>query len=123
MGAAAPLQQAGATALRLPETYYQSLCQNYQARRDRMLAGLEQAGFRCFQPQGAYYVMTDISGFGFADDMAFGRHLVENIGVAAVPGSCFFSNPRDGDQLIRFCFPKRPETLQAASDRLQKLSG
>jgi len=65
--------------------------------------------------------MTDISGFGFKDDMTFGRYLVEHIGVAAVPGSCFFSNPHDGDQMIRFCFPKKPATLEAAADRLRKL--
>ena len=66
--------------------------------------------------------MTDISGFGFPDDTAFARHLVENIGIAAVPGSCFFSNPADGSHIIRFCFPKKYETLSAAADRLRTLN-
>jgi aspartate/methionine/tyrosine aminotransferase len=97
VGAAAPLQQAGATALRLPETYYQQLCEGYQARRDRMLAGLEQAGFRCFRPHGAYYIMADISAFGFPNDVEFARYMVQEIGVGVVPGqqllprSCFRS--------------------------------
>ena len=123
VGAAHPLQIAGVTALGLPDEYYTDLAEKYRERRDTLMQILNQAGFRCFQPQGAYYVMTDISGFGFADDMAFARYLVETIGVAAVPGSCFFADPRDGDQLIRFCFPKKPETLAAAADRLRKLSG
>jgi len=123
VGAAHPLQIAGVTALGLPEEYYTDLAEKYRERRDTLMDILSRAGFRCFQPQGAYYVMTDISGFGFADDMAFARYLVETIGVAAVPGSCFFSDSRDGEQLIRFCFPKKPETLAAAADRLRKLSG
>jgi len=123
VGAAHPLQIAGVTALSLPEDYYTDLAEKYRERRDTLMKILSRAGFRCFQPQGAYYMMTDISGFGFADDTAFSRYLVETIGVAAVPGSCFFSNSSDGDQLIRFCFPKKPETLAAAADRLRKLSG
>jgi aspartate/methionine/tyrosine aminotransferase len=123
VGAAHPLQIAGVTALGLPEEYYTDLAEQYRERRDTLMDILNQAGFRCFTPQGAYYVMTDISGFGFADDMAFARYLVETIGVAAVPGSCFFADPSDGEQMIRFCFPKKPETLAAAADRLQKLSG
>jgi aspartate/methionine/tyrosine aminotransferase len=123
VGAAHPLQIAGVTALGLPEEYYTDLAEKYRDRRDTLLDILSQAGFRCFTPQGAYYVMTDIAGFGFADDMTFARYLVETIGVAAVPGSCFFLDPRDGEQLIRFCFPKKPETLAAAAARLRKLSG
>jgi len=86
-----------------------------------MIDMLTPVGFRCFRPEGAYYVMTDISGFGFKDDMTFASYLVEKIGVSAVPGSCFFSRPQDGDQMIRFCFPKKPATLEAAADRLRKL--
>jgi aspartate/methionine/tyrosine aminotransferase len=96
VGAAAPLQEAGAAALGMPESYYQKLASEYCVRRDRMLGILTEAGFRCFKPHGAYYIMTDISGFGFPDDLAFARHLVEKIGVAGVPGSSFYDNPADG---------------------------
>ncbi len=121
VGAAAPLQQAGAMALRLPESYYQKLAADYLARRNRMLGILESAGFRCFKPEGAYYVMTDISGFGFPDDLAFARYLVQEIGVAVVPGSSFYNNAADGGQQVRFTFCKKEKTLEAAAERLAKL--
>ena len=122
VAAAAPLQQAGITALALGETYYAKLSQEYTVRRDTLLTALERAGFRCFVPDGAYYIMADISSFGFADDFAFVKHLIEKIGVAAVPGSSFFSQPEDGAHLIRFCFCKKPETLALAAERLAKLT-
>jgi aspartate/methionine/tyrosine aminotransferase len=122
VGAAHPLQIAGVTALSLPDDYYADLAEKYRERRDMLMEILDHVGFHCFRPQGAYYVMADISGFGFPDDMAFARHLVEHVGVAAVPGSCFFSDPRDGAQLIRFCFPKKYETLKLAADRLRKIA-
>jgi len=121
VGAAAPLQQAGVTALHLPDSYFSGLAQSYRHKRDLLVGILEDAGFKCFLPKGAYYVMCDISGFGFESDIAFCQYLVEDIGVAAVPGSSFFSNPADGRQLIRFCFAKRPETLQAAAEKLKRL--
>ncbi len=121
VGAATPLQQAGITALHLPDSYFSELARGYQQKRDLLTGILENAGFKCHAPKGAYYVMCDISGFGFKDDVAFCRHLVENIGVAAVPGSSFFSNPADGRHLVRFCFAKKPETLQAAAERLWRL--
>jgi aspartate/methionine/tyrosine aminotransferase len=121
VGAAAPLQQAGAVALRLPDSYYEKLAADYSARRDRTLVMLEAAGFRCFKPGGAYYIMTDISAFGFSDDVAFTRHMIENVGVAPVPGSSFYSNPADGSQQVRFCFCKTDATLSAAEERLRKL--
>jgi aminotransferase len=121
VGAAAPLQQAGATALRLPETYYQQLCEGYQARRDRMLAGLEQAGFRCFRPHGAYYIMADISAFGFPNDVEFARYLVQEIGVGVVPGSSFYRDPAGGAQQVRFAYCKKAATLDEALRRLEKL--
>jgi aspartate/methionine/tyrosine aminotransferase len=121
VGAPAPLQEAGVAALRLPDDYYKRLARDYQARRDRVLPGLEAAGFRCFKPHGAYYVMTDISAFGFADDVTFVRHLIETIGVAAVPGSSFYSDPARGRQQVRFCFSKRDETLDEAVRRLRRL--
>jgi len=121
VGAAAPLQEAGVTALRLPESYYESLRASYLLRRDRMLDILEEAGFRCFKPRGAYYVMTDISAFGLPDDVGFTRHLIQEIGVAAVPGSSFYSDPALGRQQVRFCFSKTDATLDEAARRLQEL--
>ena len=121
VGAAAPLQEAGVTALRLPESYYEGLRASYLSRRDRMLDILEEAGFRCFKPRGAYYVMTDISAFGLPDDVGFTRHLIQEIGVAAVPGSSFYSDPALGRQQVRFCFSKTDATLDEAARRLQEL--
>jgi aspartate/methionine/tyrosine aminotransferase len=121
VGAAAPLQEAGAVALALPASYYHNLAEGYRERRERLLPVLTEAGFRCFQPRGAYYVMTDISAFGYPDDLAFTRYLVKEIGVAAVPGSSFYRDPRDGAQQVRFAFCKRDETLDEAAKRLRKL--
>jgi aspartate/methionine/tyrosine aminotransferase len=122
VGAAAPLQQAGALALAFSGEYYEKLAHDYAERRDLFLPFLEQAGFRCFRPRGAYYVMTDISQFGFPDDVSFVRHLIEEIGVAAVPGSSFFSNPVNGASFIRFCFCKKYETLKEAGGLLRALT-
>ena len=121
VGAPAPLQEAAATALSLPDEYYRNLAEGYRARRDFLLPALEAAGFRTFRPQGAYYVMTDISGFGFPDDVTFARHLVAEGGVAAVPGSSFYSDPAAGRQRLRFHFARRRETLDAAVGRLGSL--
>ena len=121
VGAPAPLQEAGAAGLDLPDSYYQRLAENYRTRRDRLIPALAEAGFRCFKPRGAYYVMTDISGFDFADDLAFTQHLVKDIGVAAVPGSSFYNDPRDGARQVRFAFCKRDQTLDEAGRRLRKL--
>jgi aspartate/methionine/tyrosine aminotransferase len=112
VGAAAPLQQAGVVALNLPDSYYEKLSLEYQKRRDLLLDRLGQAGFRCFRPQGAYYIVTDISDFGFANDVSFVRHLVESPGVASVPGSSFYADSNAGATLIRFCFCKKYETLE-----------
>jgi aspartate/methionine/tyrosine aminotransferase len=121
VGAAAPLQQAGITALHLEENYYQKLQTDYLKRRDRLLAPLEDAGFKCFKPYGAYYIMTDISGFGFPDDVDFTRYLIEKIGVAPVPGSSFYSDRSLGSQQVRFTFCKKDATLDEATRRLKKL--
>ena len=120
VGAAAPLQQAGVVALQLPDSYYKKLRVEYQKRRDVLFGALEQSGFRCYRPQGAYYIMSDISEFGFPDDVSFVRHLIEKAGVAAVPGSSFFSDSNAGATLIRFCFCKKYETLSVAGNRLRK---
>lgn len=121
VGAAAPLQAAGAYALSLPKEYYAKLQADYVARRDLLLPVLEEAGFRTFRPDGAYYIMTDISNFGFKSDVEFTRHLIREVGVACVPGSSFYSRPELGAQQVRFCFCKRDETLHAAAERLMKL--
>ena len=122
VGAAAPLQEAGVYALNLPPSYYQKLQSDYQQRRDFLLGVLAEAGFRCFKPDGAYYIMTDIAEFGFQHDVQFAQYLVREVGVAVVPGSSFYSRPELGAQQVRFCFCKRDETLQAAAERLQRLS-
>ena len=121
VGAPAPLQEAGAAALSLPPSYYAALAESYRQRRDRLVPVLAEVGFRCFQPRGAYYVMTDISGLGSADDVAFVQHLVKEIGVAAVPGSSFYHHPRDGARQVRFAFCKKDQTLDEAAQRLRKL--
>jgi len=118
VGAPAPLQEAGAAALSLPDAYYARLAADYDARRQYLVPALEAAGFRTFQPHGAYYVMTDIAGFGFDDDVAFARWLVAEIGVAAVPGSSFYSDPAAGRQRLRFHFARKRPTLEAAVQRL-----
>ena len=121
VGAAAPLQAAGAYALSLPQEYYDTMQREYQARRDMLLPVLENSGFKTFVPDGAYYIMTDISRFGFSDDVEFTRHLIRDVGVACVPGSSFYNKPADGAQQVRFCFCKKDETLNRAAERLSKL--
>jgi aspartate/methionine/tyrosine aminotransferase len=123
VGAPAPLQEAGAAALSLPPEYYAKLAEGYRVRRDHLIPALTSAGFRCFLPRGAYYVMTDISTFGFKDDVSFAKYLVQDIGVACVPGSSFYRDPKDGAKQVRFAFCKKPETLDEAARRLSKLSG
>jgi len=121
VGAPAPLQEGAAVALSLPDSYYTGLAGDYEARRALLLPALEAAGFRTFVPRGAYYVMTDISGFGYPDDVSFARHLVEEGGVAAVPGSSFYADAPSGRQRLRFHFARRRETLTAAAERLSRL--
>ena len=121
VGAPAPLQEAGASALSLPRVYYEKLAEGYRVRRDHLIPALTAAGFKCFRPRGAYYVMTDISAFGFEDDVSFAKYLVQEIGVAAVPGSSFYRDPKDGAEQVRFAFCKKPETLDEASRRFSKL--
>ena len=122
VGAAAPLQEAGALALSLPDSYYEHLSIDYAARRAHMLQTLESVGIRCFVPRGAYYIMSDISALNFTDDVSFVRHLIENIGVAAVPGSSFYAHGTGSSQQVRFCFCKKYETLEMARCHLSKLN-
>ena len=122
VGAPAPLQEAGAAALSMPAEYYLNLAKGYRVRRDHLMPALTAAGFQCFRPRGAYYVMTDISAFGFKDDVSFAKYLVQEIRVACVPGSSFYRDPRDGAKQVRFAFCKKPETLDEAARRLAKLA-
>jgi len=121
VGAAAPLQEAGAKALALPDSYYEGLAAGYARRRDRLLGTLDRAGFRTYPPGGAYYVMTDTTGLGWDDDVAFARYLVEEIGVAVVPGSSFYLDPKHGARQVRFAFCKKDATLDEAERRLARL--
>jgi aminotransferase len=121
VGAAHPLQIAGAYALSLPQSYYENLQREYQRKRDFIVPVLQNAGFVCDFPEGAYYVMADISNFGFENDIEFTKHLIREIGVAVVPGSSFYNEKSHGSHEVRFCFCKKDETLEAAAERLQKL--
>jgi aminotransferase len=119
IGAAAPLQEAGVAALELPDSYYHGLHELYTRKRTLFLGFLEETGLSYTEPEGAYYVMVDIGSFGFDDDAVASEWLVREIGVAGVPGSSFFREPVNN--LIRFHFAKRDETLRAAGERLLRL--
>jgi aspartate/methionine/tyrosine aminotransferase len=130
VGAAAPLQQAGATALHSPQIYYDNLAANYAKKRARLLKILQTAGFTVYKPRGAYYIMTDISRFTIpkkflsaseSADVSFARYLVEEIGIACVPGSSFYNDAQDGASQVRFTFCKKEETLAAAEERFARL--
>jgi aminotransferase len=119
VGAAAPLQHAVVTALAFPASYYAGLCEEYAASRDILLRYLDQTGLRYTRPEGAYFVMVDISPFGFANDVEFAHWMAREIGVAPVPGSSFFPYPEH--RYVRLNFAKKPATLHAAGERLLKL--
>ncbi len=119
VGAAAPLQEAAVIALNFPQTYYEELQAEYTRFRDCFLGYLDQVGLPYTAPQGAYYVLADVSAFDVRDDMEFCRWLAQEIGVAAVPGSSFFHEPVN--HLIRFHFAKQEQTLIAAGERLLRL--
>ncbi len=120
VGAPHPLQEAASTALRIDRSYYQTLAKEYEKRRDFLARVLDEAGFRIYRPQGAYYIMTDVKHFGFSDDVTFAFNLVEKFGIATVPGSSFYSHPSLGSTKVRFCFPKKRETLEQAAVKLRK---
>lgn len=119
VGAAAPLQEAAVTALELPDSYYRDLRRLYTEKRTLFLRYLDEAGLRYTEPEGAYYVMIDISEFGWKDDTAFCEWMAREVGVAAVPGSSFFHEPVH--HLIRLHFAKKSETLESAGERLLSL--
>jgi aminotransferase len=125
VGAPAPLQEAAVTALKLPMPYYEVLRDAYQARRDLLRGLLDKAGFKTFEPRGAYYILTECAHFleryGLNDDTEFAMFLVKEVGVATVPGSSFYAHPELGRTKIRFCFPKTDDVLLDAGQRLQRL--
>jgi aminotransferase len=119
VGAAAPLMEAATEGLCFPDSYYEELRNHYTHMRDLFCNGLRDFGLRFTEPQGAYYVLLDVSEYGVKDDLRFCEWLAEHVGVGAVPGSCFFRE--DVRHLIRFHFAKKDETLMAALDRLSEL--
>ena len=119
VGAAAPLQEAVVTGLRFPQEYYDKLQEKYTHKRKLFCDGLAEAGLRFQRPEGAYYVMADISEWGYDSDLQFCYDLAEKVGVGAVPGSSFFHEPVN--HLIRFHFAKKDETLKDALNRLQDI--
>ena len=119
VGAAAPLQEAVVTGLRFPQEYYDKLQEKYTHKRELFCDGLAEAGLRFRRPEGAYYVMADISEWGYDSDLQFCYDLAEKVGVGAVPGSSFFHEPVN--HLIRFHFAKKDETLKDALNRLQDI--
>ena len=118
VGAPHPLQEAGAYALRLPESFYAELKAMYEAKRAMLLKALSDAGLRCREPQGAYYIMADVGHLGFPDDFSAANFMLEEVGVAAVPGSSFYHRPELGHHLLRFTFSKSDDTLGRAAQRL-----
>ncbi|HEY9154956.1 MAG TPA: aminotransferase class I/II-fold pyridoxal phosphate-dependent enzyme [Opitutaceae bacterium] len=119
IGAAAPLQHAVVTALGFPDSYYGELMREYLNQRDILLSYLDRTGLAYTKPQGAYFVMLDVSPFGFASDIEFSNWMAKEIGVAPVPGSVFFPYPEN--RFVRLNFAKRPATLHAAGERLLQL--
>ena len=122
VAAPTPFHDAGVAALSLPDSFYTQLAADYQSKRDLMLDILQRHGFTSYQPGGAYYVMADVSPFGFSSDSEFTQYLVKEVGVAAVPGSSFYSDPATAAQTVRFCFSKRDETLREADRRLARIT-
>ena len=119
VGAAAPLQHAIVAGLKLPDGYYAGLAQEYAVRRDILLGYLDRTGLSYTSPQGAYFVMLDVSPFGCANDIEFAHWMTKEIGVAPVPGSVFFHEPEH--RYVRLNFAKKDATLHAAGERLLKL--
>ena len=122
IAAPSPFHDAGVTALQLPEQYYSDLNGEYQQKRDLMMDILARHGFPAYTPGGAYYVIADVSRFGFKNDADFAHFLVKEVGVATVPGCSFYIDPAAAPQTVRFCFSKRDETLHEADRRLAKLA-
>lgn len=116
-----PMQWGSATALRAPQSYYDDLKAMYLAKRDRLVTGLADLGFGVRSPEGAYYVLADHTGFGLGDDISFVKHLISEVGVAAIPPSAFYHSSDEGSRLVRFAFCKSDEVLDEALERLARL--
>jgi aspartate/methionine/tyrosine aminotransferase len=121
VGAPHPLQEAGAAALALPESFYVELKRMYGHKRAMLLEALRGAGLRCWMPEGAYYIMADIGELGFRDDIEAANFFLEQVGIAAVPGSSFYHRGELGRRMLRFTFSKSDQTLAAAAERLTHL--
>ena len=121
VGAPAPLQAAGAVGMRFDADYYNHMALDYRSRRSVLCDALSDAGFTFAQPEGAYYVLADFSGLSDMDDVTFAKWMIEEIGVATVPGSSFYSNKGMGRNLVRFAFCKKYETLKRAAERLSTI--
>jgi aspartate/methionine/tyrosine aminotransferase len=126
VGAAAPLQEGAAFALGFPDEYYSDLTEKYRVRRNFTTSLLREVGFQVYEPHGAYYIMTDAAEImarqSIENDRTFARWMVEEIGVATVPGSSFYRQKEQGRTKIRFCYCKKPETLELAAQLLRKLA-
>ncbi len=118
-----PFQEAMAAAMETAARtgYYEQLRRDYTARRDLLAGALAAAGLPTLPIQGSYFLLTDVQGMGFPDDVSFCRYLTAEVGVAAIPPSAFYADPARAPLLARFCFAKKEETLQAAAERLQRL--
>jgi N-succinyldiaminopimelate aminotransferase len=119
---AGPFQYAIAEALRLPDSYFENFRADLRRKRDLLGDGLRAAGFEVYQPQGTYFITTDITPFGEKDAYAFCRALPERCGVVAIPNSVFYDDPDAGRSQVRFTFCKRDDVLQEAANRLQRLA-
>jgi aspartate/methionine/tyrosine aminotransferase len=119
---AAPLQEAVAIAVEQAESngYYEQLLVDYTRRLDTLMGALDRAGLKPIRPSGTFFIMSDISGLGFANDVEFARFMAAEVGVACIPPSAFYSNSQEGTMLARWCFAKQDETLAAAEERLLK---
>ena len=123
VGAPAPLQHAAAEALAYPDSYYSGLVEMYDRKRHMLFDALTSAGFKCILPEGAYYILADISELaGGMDDVEFAKYLVKEVGVASVPGSSFYTDAEMGRTKVRFTFSKQDSTLREAAERLESLN-
>lgn len=116
---ATPFQWAAAEALRAPDSFYRQLIKDYSSKRDILVEGLKSVGFEVYEPEGTYFVMVDHTPFGFENDVAFCKYLIEEVGIAAIPPSVFYTNPEDGKNLVRFAFCKDEQTLRDAVEKLK----
>ncbi|MDE0121025.1 MAG: aminotransferase class I/II-fold pyridoxal phosphate-dependent enzyme [bacterium] len=118
-----PMQHGTAVALSAPQEYFEELRALYTSRRDLLAEGLDRLGFGVYTPEGTYFLLADHRPFGFSDDVAFVNHVIEHLGVAAIPPSVFYNDPADGAEMVRFAFCKSEDTLRSALRRLEGIRG